>query len=452
METAFLLALAVLLIIYASYQLVPQLYRRMLSIGTSRISSIQDVVAPAEAPSLPTAAPISTPLPAAAVRRDVRVLTLVSAAAAILYYLPFWLHTPSFGGIPFRQQGMDRVYGMWDGPLWVTAAATLWDPNPHNPSYAWMELRPSDYAERFPAFPLAIRLLSPVFGYWKGALIINLAASTAVTLLLYAFLRRFGTAQSEERPGSRWSPAFWVALVLIFWPPRGFLYRYVPMSEPLFILSVLAAAYFFKTRRYTLCGICGAVGVATRPNGCLLIIGFGLLALWLLVSLVRQRRVQEVWRLAGLTLMPLTLFAILLWHQHLFGDWLAAYHAADFVHPQARLYPFLYFFHIGEEGTPYVFFLVLVGICELVRRRHWDLAIVSAAFYLPTLTVGMDVDRYLLPVLPFTFGLAGERILASTPVRIALLLSLPLVYTYAWSTMLDPGYQAPFAPLRALLP
>jgi hypothetical protein len=315
-----------------------------------------------------------------------------------------------------------------------------------------MEVRPSDYAERFPAFPLAIRLLSPVFGYWKGALIINLAASTAVTLLLYTFLRRFGTVQPEERPGTRWSPAFWAALVLIFWPPRGFLYRYVPMSEPLFILSVLAAAYFFKIKRYTLCGICGAVGVAARPNGFLLIIGFGLLALWLLVSLVRQRRVQEVWCLAGLTLMPLTLVAILLWHRHLFGDWLAAYHAADFVHPQARLYPFLYFFHIGEEGTPYVFFLVLVGICELARRRHWDLAIVSAALYLPTLTVATDVDRFLLPVLPFTFGLVGERILASLPVRIALLLSLPLVYTYAWSTMLDPGYQAPFAPLRALLP
>ena len=252
MDNIVLLVLAALLIVYAVSQFAPGVVRRLLNVGAYRSSDLHSVVAPAAAPDVPAVSAVSSPLTTVAVRQEVRVLTLVSIAAAVLYYLPFWLHAPSFGGIPFQRQGMDRVYGMWDGPLWVTAAATLWDPNPHNPYYAWMGLRPSDYAERFPAFPLAIRLLSAVFGYWKGALIINVAASTAVTLLLYTFLRRFGTAQPAEHPGARWSRAFWVALVLIFWPPCGFLYRYVPMSEPLFILSVLAAAYFFKTRQYTL--------------------------------------------------------------------------------------------------------------------------------------------------------------------------------------------------------
>lgn len=31
-------------------------------------------------------------------------------------------------------------------------------------------------------------------------------------------------------------------------------------------------------------------------------------------------------------------------------------------------------------------------------------------------------------------------------------LFIPLIDTHAWATMLNPGYQAPFGPLRAMLP
>lgn len=372
--------------------------------------------------------------------RETRLLALISLGAAALYYLPFWLRLPSIGGIPFQKQGMDAIYGMWDGPLWITAAGTLWDPNRHNPIY--LGLKPSELAERSPLFPLAVHAVSPVLGYWAGALVINVLASTAVTLLLYLFLRRYGTLPNA---------AFWAALISIFWPPRGFLYRYVIMSEPLFILSTLAAVYCYRRRRYDLCGVCGALAVAARPNGFLVALAFGLIAAGTVLSLRRQGRLREARPLAWLLLMPLTLAAIMLWHQHLFGDWLAAYHSGAFVKPQAALYPFLSFFQLGEEGTSYVFLLVLAGIIELARRRQWDLVILSALFYLPLLFVSTDVDRYLLPILPFAFFLAGERVLASKPVRIALLLSIPMIYTYAWSTMISIGYQADPGPFHALL-
>ena len=101
---------------------------------------------------------------------------------------------------------------------------------------------------------------------------------------------------------------------------------------------------------------------------------------------------------------------------------------------------------------PYLFFLVLAGGLELVRRGHYDLALLSALFYVPSLFNPWDVNRYLLPVFPFVFSLAGDRILTSMPVRIALVLSIPLVYSYAWMAMLHPGSQAPFESLRALVP
>jgi hypothetical protein len=161
--------------------------------------------------------------------RESLLLVLISFSAAIAFYMPFWLKVPSFAGIPFNQQGMERINLMWDGPLFIVAAATLWDPNPIHPLYGTLASKPIDYAERFPIYPLAIRLLSPLWGYWNAGLVINVVLSTTATLFLYAFLRRFSSVPSA---------AFWVALVSIFWPPRGFLYRYVVMSDPAFILGL----------------------------------------------------------------------------------------------------------------------------------------------------------------------------------------------------------------------
>lgn len=376
------------------------------------------------------------------VGRDVVLLTLVSLAAAVVFFLPFWIKAPSVGGIPFDHQGMERVDGMWDGPLYVTAAATLWDLNPDNPYYAWLGAPPSDYAERFPLLPLAIRALSPLLGYWTSGLVISLVASTGVTLLIYALVRTFGAA-----PGG----AFWVALISIFWPPRSFLYRYVAMTDPLCILGVVGAAYCFKRQRYVLAGLAGAVAVAARPNGFLLVAAIGLLALWRLDRTSLPHLVASARRMVGLLVMPLTLGSIYLWHQLHFGDWLASVHASTFVRPQASFFPAMGFYGPGEEGTAYLFFLVAAGIFELLRRREWEFAVVSALFFVPALFVPTDVSRYLLPILPFAFFLAGDRILAAKPLRAALLVGLPLVYVYTWKTMLLPGYQAPFESLYRLL-
>lgn len=339
---------------------------------------------------------------------------------------------------------MERVYGMWDGPKFITVAATLWDLNPDNPAYAWWPIPPFDHADRFPLYPLLIRALSPLLGYWVSSLAISVAASTGVTLALYGFLRRMGSSPTE---------AFWVALVSIFWPPRGLLYRYVTMAEPLFILGILGAAYAFKTRRYLLCGLIGALAVATRSNGFLVVAGFGLMAIGQVWATRDRGFWSAVFRIRGMLLIPLSLGGIYLWDQLWFGDWLASLHAHEAVWPEASLYPALVYpsFGASGEGVPYLFVLVLAGIVELVRRGHGDLAALSLIFYGPSLFVPTDVSRYLLPILPFTFSLAGARFLASVPIRVALLLSLPLVYAYAWTTLLHPNYQAQFDALYRLL-
>jgi hypothetical protein len=217
------------------------------------------------------------------------------------------------------------------------------------------------------------------------------------------------------------------------------------MPEPLFLLGLLGAVYFYRAGRFGLCGLCGAIAVAARPNGFLVVAVFGILAVARLVRPPSGRRLPEAARMAGLLPLPVTLAAIYAWHQHLYGDWLASIHyvAGAFGGIAPRLYAALTYFGAGNEGVPYLFLLVLVGTLELVRRRELDLALLCAAFYLPSLFVPSDVSRYLLPVLPFAFFVAGARLLAAPPVRLALLASLPLVYFYAWKTVLNPDYAVP---------
>lgn len=377
------------------------------------------------------------------VARDVLVLVAVSLGAALAFYLPYVLGAPVIDGYPLFHRGMNSLYGMWDGPLYVTAAATLWDTNPANPLFGWYWLNPRDYAERFPLYPLTIRLLSPVLGYWNGSLFVNVVASTAASVLIYFLVRRFGSKDASP---------LWVAIAAMFWPPRAFLYRYTPLAEPLTLVGVVGTVYFFRSERFWLAGLFGLLFTTARPSSPVLVAGFGILALARLWRAPAGRRMGELWRMRGLLLMPLALAAIYAWHYLRYGDWLASVHSADFVAPVLQLYPSLRYYGPGAEVAPYVFTLALVGIFELARRRHWDLVLLCAVVYVPALFIPTDVGRYLIPILPLALFLAGDRVVSSVPARIGLILSLLLIYLYCWETIYDPAYQAPFGTLRMMLP
>ena len=72
-------------------------------------------------------------------------------------------------------------------------------------------------------------------------------------------------------------------------------------------------------------------------------------------------------------------------------------------------------------------------------------------FYLPNVFLASDVSRFLIPILPFAVFVAGERLIASRAAVIGTFLSLPMIYMYAWSTLLTPEMQEPIARLQLLI-
>ena len=74
----------------------------------------------------------------------------------------------------------------------------------------------------------------------------------------------------------------------------------------------------------------------------------------------------------------------------------------------------------------------------------------SAALSVPALLVPAGSSRSLLPALPAAFFVAGERIVASIPLRAAPRLTLPVVDVHAGETKPAPGDRAPCGPLYRL--
>ncbi len=358
-------------------------------------------------------------------------LCVISIMASLIFYLPFWLEIPTTAGIKFEERGIDAVYKAWDGPVYVTVAATLWDRDPDHPAYGWIDWTPEEYADRLPVYPLLIRAFSTLFGYWTSALLIAVIASAAGTVLFYRFLRRYSAVPNV---------AFWIAAASVFWPARGFFYRNLAMTEPLFILWLMAAILCYRASRYTACGLFGALAMLTRPTGTLIIAAFGLLAIVQIVT--APRRIERLRELSGLLLMPLSFGGILIWHSLYFNDAFAAFTAPTIVRPELSLFPSIDYYGPGAEGIPYMLVLAFAGSLELVRRREWDIALLSALFFIPTLFVPTDASRYLLPVLPFLFFVAGDRLFAHWPVRYALFLGAPIALAYAWMTVLRYGANA----------
>ena len=249
-----------------------------------------------------------TPWTAAAFDALVAVLTvhLVPKGTAFLANVLFPATRPRPFPMPFEAAKFAETFAAWDSGWYFDIARR---------GYYWNPSGQSSIAF-FPLYPMLMRALAWPFGGGDRALwIAGIVLSYLCLFLGLAVLHRL-TATSF---GSRETARRTVLYVAVF--PFAYFFTQV-YTESLFLLTSVSAVAAAVAGRWGLAGLCGALAALTRPNGILVAVPLGLLALS-----GRPRPAELARRAAALALVPLGLGAFCAVAYRLSGDplgWLRA--------------------------------------------------------------------------------------------------------------------------------
>ena len=181
-------------------------------------------------------------------------IRLLTALLALLINLAFPLHE--------REQF--TVFGS-TSKFWDTFAR---HDSGHYQTIAWNGYRPRAGGRSniafFPAYPLTMHAVGRLFArthaaFYLAGIAISWACFVLAMIALYNLARLDLPPPQAERA---------VLLAMIF--PFSFFYGVV-YSESMFLLFAVLAFYLFRTRRWVLGGLCGAVATATRVPGILML-------------------------------------------------------------------------------------------------------------------------------------------------------------------------------------
>ena len=251
-------------------------------------------------------APIYRDLPArlAAAWRTPGVQTAAGAALstrlAILFvgYLAIVTLGYREGGAPWRlfQNEFLNLQVRWDTGWYFGLASE---------GYKYVPDRPLDQQNIvfFPAFPLAMRVVSRLLGgstsgYMLGGTLVAIGAFFCALSYLYRF------ACDTLGDNDRASYSVWLTATFPFALFYGAIY-----SESLYLLGAIGAFYHFRRGEFWRAGAWGLLVGLTRPNGCFLSVPLAILALaawmpeWLAGGSAAAKRsaIVPAARLSGLT-------------------------------------------------------------------------------------------------------------------------------------------------------
>ena len=365
------------------------------------------------------------------VLRPFAVLVVVNIVSILATYAIAFMPA---GGEP--APGLSLIHRYWDGPAYVAIARSLYDP--HSEVFA----RLGDtygISTVFAVYPLAVRLLSPLFGYLNAMLVATFLFSSLCFCVLYRFLREFRLVTEP----------LWCTVVFIFFPPRWVIYHSVAASEPPFLLFIVCALYCYRKRSLPLAGLFGGLAAVTRIYGVLLFPALLLAEIYRITrsspsppqSASSRGAVKEVLA-AVVALLPIP--ALLGLHFLLFYVKLGNFWAYFSENAKTMSWvPFRGVYEAGLRhpteayGTVLLFLASAYGLAWLWRRREMDLFFVSALLLLPNVfTMLPDQARFMVPVYPFLLLIPFGELWSRWEAKWALVLCLPATYAYVWSSIL----------------
>ena len=356
-------------------------------------------------------------------------LTLIPT---FLIWLPFFLRIPSFWGIPLPQRGMEVIVANYDGPLYLVAAKSFY--NPEIIKSFEFSLPVEYYAAHFPLFPLLIKLGGALLGFPYALLTITVLSSFLAIFFFNKFIKDYVSGKN----------ALWLTAVFSVFPARFLVVRSVGSPEPLFLAAIIASIYYFRKEKYLWAGIWGAVATLTKSPGILIFLAYLGVVLSPRMGKIATESFSkwfgslELKKYLPLLLIPGALLTVFVLYGIRLGDFLAYFHSGDNIH--LFFPPFSIFNYsapwVGTFWLEEVIFVYLFGVIALVRLinfRERTLAWFVGIFLTSLIFVShRDLIRYGLPIVPFAI-LAFSETLIKKEVKIALaVLALP-IYLFSLS-------------------
>ncbi|MDO8610842.1 MAG: hypothetical protein Q7R95_09950 [bacterium] len=355
------------------------------------------------------------------------IIVLFVLITTIALWLPFLLRLPNWFGLKIENSNFLYVYKHYDGPLYIVPAKTLYQPNLIDALHIDIKFPAKYFAAHLPLYPAFILLFSPIFGYLKSMVGVNLLATVLLALFFYYFIKKFKFTQHS------------LILTLVFLMlPRFLIVRSVGAPESLFLLFILISIFFFEKKNYLMAGLLGGLATMTKTPGILL---FGAYGLTIIEEWFRLKKITFNWKWLFLGFIPLGLLTVFVIYGIQYKDFFAYFHSGDNLHLVA---PFAVFnFQKNWVGTPWLedilfyFFIYVFALINLKDIKQRSILYFGLVFFIATTFVQhRDIARYSLPLWPLAC-IAFEKFFTSKKFLIILIILLPAIYMYGWNFMLS---------------
>ena len=194
-------------------------------------------------------------------------LIVFTVLSSLLFWLIFYLNIPS--RIGFGDVSLETIFANYDGPNYMVISKCGYNKDCIGPNFSLPQ--PLEYyPAHFPGYPILIKIFNNFTTCPKAMLFSTLLGSIFLSLIFYEFLKLF---VSEKK-------AYWLSLLLLFFPARLFVLRSVGAPETWFLASIIASVYFFKKDKIWLSAIFVALSQTFKTPAILLLASYGIIAIY----------------------------------------------------------------------------------------------------------------------------------------------------------------------------
>lgn len=354
--------------------------------------------------------------------QNLLAVTLMAILPTVLVWLPFFARFEKFWSIPLGNQGMATIVSNFDGPLYIVAAKTLYNPERIGSDYQF-PLTNEYYSAHFPMFPLLIKGFAGILGHPYSMLFVTILSSI---LALYFFNKHARLYLNE-------SDSLWLTFVFAIFPARWLIVRSVGSPEPFFITAILASTYFFTQKKYWLAGLWGLLAQVTKSPAILLFVAF---SLQIMVQHLRDFKLANFKKYLPLFLIPLGVFLVFSFYKFAYGNFWVYFKSGDNMH--LFFPPFQIFNYSASwvgtfwlEEVIFIYLIGILGVYKLYQEKLTTYFYFVLVFFIPLFFVAhRDLMRYALPVVPFLI-LGFRKNIIKKEFKLAVFVLIVPIYLYS---------------------